>query len=302
MPHEKLKEEYLLTLHNVYKSYGEKVILDDIDLLVKDGTFLSVVGPSGCGKSTFLRLVLGQEQATDGHFFLDKKRIGFPNTERGIVYQKYSLYPHLTVLKNVILSQSLRMGFFERRRKKKDIIDEAMHYLGEVHLAEHAGKYPHELSGGMRQRVAIVQALIAKPKILLMDEPFGALDPGTREHLQLFLLKLWKEHNMTIFFVTHDLEEAVFLGTRLIVFSQFFSDGRGFGGAVNRGARIVVDHDLEEATSAEVKGSEKFAKLIMQIRKEGFDKDYLQHATEFSLTSNDAFQTLTDEEKRPLEG
>lgn len=144
-----------------------------------------------------------------------------------------------------------------------------------------------------------MQALIMNPKILMMDEPFGALDPGTREDIQLFLLEQWKTHNMTIFFVTHDLEEAVFLGSRLIVASQYYRDDRGFGmGDVRHGAKIVADHDIRhdnddiEGSVAE-KATAEFGELIEEIRHEGFDPKHLQHVSEFSLTHHNSFQTLT---------
>jgi NitT/TauT family transport system ATP-binding protein len=131
-----------------------------------------------------------------------------------------------------------------------------------------------------------------KPKILLMDEPFGALDPGTREDMQIFLLKLWEEFEMTIFFVTHDLEEAVFLGTRILVLSQYYSDARGNSDHVERGARIVFDYPLERAAlSSKVKETATFGRLIQQIRREGFDPEYLQNATDFNLRHPDSFIT-----------
>ena len=285
-----------LYLENVYKNYGEKCILDNIDLAVSQGELCTLVGPSGCGKSTLFRLILGQEYPTFGDIFIDGKPAGFPNLDRGIVYQKYSLFPHLSVLDNVLLGKKLVTGLWGWRKKKREILTEALVFLEKVKLIEHRGKYPQELSGGMQQRVAIIQALIMKPKILLMDEPFGALDPGTREHLQIFLLELWKEFKMTIFFVTHDLEEAVFLGTRVLVLSPYYSDRRGKN--TNRGSRIVKDHLLvPNITSTKVKESAEFGKLIQDMRREGFDPAYLQHVTEFDLSHPDSFQTLTEIEK-----
>ena len=290
----------LLYLENVYKSYGEKCVLDDIDLAVRAGEFCSLVGPSCCGKSTLLRIILGQEAATTGSVFIADESVGLPDPARGIVFQKYSLYPHLTVLENVMLGRDLEqwpVGGFWRR---SEIRQEAEYYLEQVKLSDCFDKYPGELSGGMQQRAAIAQALIKRPKILLMDEPFGALDPGTREHLQIFLLELWEKYKMTIFFVTHDLEEAAFLATRLLVLSQFYTDGRGKG--ANRGSRIVADYPLpKHALSTDAKTSAEFGELIQRVRREGFDPAYVQHVTEFNLRHPDSFRTVNHDECKRLE-
>ena len=149
----------------------------------------------------------------------------------------------------------------------------------------------------MQQRVAIAQALIMKPKILLMDEPFGALDPGTREDMQVFLLEIWEKFNMTIFFVTHDLEEALFLGTRIVALSQFYSDNRSGEVTPHHGAKIVADYKIgDKAMSASAKQSENFGAMIAKVRKEGFDPEHLQHVTEFNLNHPDSFQTLIPRE------
>lgn len=293
-------KKHLLHVENVYKQYSDKVILDNIDLSVSEGELVTVVGPSGCGKSTLLRLILGQEKPSSGHLSIDDNEIGYPNTDRGIVYQRYSLYPHLTVLQNVMLGSNLKLGWLERRQRKNELTAEAMEYLARVKLDQHAHKYPHELSGGMQQRVAIAQALITRPRILLMDEPFGALDPQTREEMQLFLLELWEEYNMTIFFVTHDLEEAVFLGTRIFVLSQYYSDDRGLHRHMNHGAKIVADHKLLRAAKASsVKHSKEFEVLVENILNDGFNPEYLQHVKEFNLKHPDSWQSLTNIEDNP---
>jgi NitT/TauT family transport system ATP-binding protein len=289
----------LLHVEDVYKSYGERIVLENIDLAVSAGTFCSVVGPSGCGKSTLLRLILGQEPATSGRVYVDGAPVEGPGTDRGIVYQRYSLYPHLTVLENVMLGRTLEAGFFERMRRRTAHRDEAMHYLERTGLAEHAQKYPHELSGGMQQRVAIAQALVRQPKILMMDEPFGALDPETRENMQVYLLELWESVRMTIFFVTHDMEEAIYLGTRVVVLSQHYIDDRGSGPGVRRGARIVGDYALPSAAiSTKAKRSAEFVALAEEIRHIGFDPDVLAHVKGFNLKHPDSFQTLTEAEAR----
>jgi NitT/TauT family transport system ATP-binding protein len=291
------RERNYLYLENVYKSYGPKMVLDDIDLSVSGREFCTVVGPSGCGKSTLLRLILGQEFPTSGKIHFHGEPLGFSDTRRGIVYQRYSLFPHLNVLENVMLGKVLGLGFFRPRSKLKAFREEAMEFLARCGMEGHTEKYPHQLSGGMRQRVAIAQALIMRPGILLMDEPFGALDPGTRESMQLFILEIWEKSAMTVFFVTHDLEEAVFLGTRIMVLSQYYYDGRGADSP--RGARIVGDYKLKDvAPSTNYKASTDFGQLIARIRQEGFSPEYRRHVTEFNLTHPDSFQTLTEIERR----
>ena len=286
-----------LHVEDVYKSYGPKLVLENVDLTTSPGTFCSVVGPSGCGKSTLFRLVLGEEMPTRGIVSIEGERVTGPGTDRGIVYQRYSLYPHLTVLDNVALGRNLRTGLRDRWRDRKAIRDEAMTYLERVHLGAHAAKYPHELSGGMQQRVAIAQALITQPRLLMMDEPFGALDPETRESMQLFILELWEELHMTIFFVTHDMEEAVFLGNRVLVLSQHYTDDRG--PKAQRGSRIVADYELPSAVSStKVKNKPEFLELVQEIRRVGFSPEELRHVSEFNLRHPDSFQTLTHEERK----
>ncbi len=288
-----------LHIEDLYKRYGNKLVLDNIDLAVEQGELCTIVGPSGCGKSTLLRILVGEERQSEGQVLLDGEVIGTPDEKRGIVFQRYSLFPHLSVLDNVTLGLRLGGRPGSDRLNRKQIEEEAYSYLKRVRLEDHGKKYPHELSGGMQQRVAIAQSLIMKPKLLLMDEPFGALDPDTREDLQLFLVELWEEQRMTVFFITHDLREAAFLGTRLLVLSQYYRDDRGDGPEVNRGSKIVADHPLPRyMASTEVKHSAEFGELIQQVREEGFNPEYLQHARAFNLTHPNAYQTLTEEESR----
>jgi len=293
------KQNYLLHIEDVYKRYDEKLVLDNIDLSVAESEFCTVVGPSGCGKSTLLRMVLGQEKPSEGSLYIDGNIIGYPNPSRGIVYQRYSLFPHLTVLENVTLGKRFSVGFFERLKTKSVIIEEAYEFLKRVKLEKHGHKFPHELSGGMQQRVAIAQALIMRPRILLMDEPFGALDPHTRYEMQHFLLELWEQEKMTIFFVTHDLDEAVYLGTRTFVLSQFYQDDRQQHTTQKHGAKIVADYKLpREAMSDSFKTTSEFKELVESIRKDGFVTDYSQHAKDFNLAHPDSFQTLTEGEHK----
>ncbi|MBI2039381.1 MAG: ABC transporter ATP-binding protein [Candidatus Niyogibacteria bacterium] len=295
---EQLKRNQL-HLQDVHKWYGPKRVLDDIDLSVRAGEFCTVVGPSGCGKSTLLRLIIGQERATSGTLLMEGEPIKEPSKERGIVFQRYPLFEHLSVFDNVYLGRRLSVPWWGRIRRRKEFRDEIMEHLSVMRLAEHAKKYPYELSGGMQQRVAIAQTILMRPKILLMDEPFGALDPSTRESMQVHILKLWEEHKTTIFFVTHDLEEAAYLGTRLLVLSQYYTDGRGDDPKINRGARIVGDHPLSRhALSTDVKKTADFGAFIQMIRHEGFDPSNRMHVTKFNLKHPDSFQTLTDEERR----
>jgi len=296
-----LRKKNLLHIENVYQRYGTRVVLDNIDLSVAKGELCTVVGPSGCGKSTLLRIVVGQEAASAGITYIEGTPVGHPDATRGIVYQKYSLFPHLTVLDNVLLGKVLESSIFGRLRARREHRDEAMKMLERARIGEHWNKYPHELSGGMQQRVAIAQALIMKPRIVLMDEPFGALDPMVREDMQVLLLELWEEYGMTVFFVTHDLEEAVYLGTRVIVLSQYYSDDRGVEAAQKHGAKIVADRALpRRAYSTGIKTSPEFTDIVAEVRSAGFDPKGARHVTQFNLTHPDSFQTLTKEESSAL--
>lgn len=287
----------LLHVEDIYQQYGANLVLDNIDLSVQKGEVCSVVGPSGCGKSTLLRLILGQELPASGQVLVDGHPVGFANSERGIVFQKYSLFANMNVLQNVTLSHRLNYGPWQRWRHHKEYNAEAMHYLNKVRLADHAHKMPHELSGGMRQRVAVIRALIAKPRILLMDEPFGALDPGTREDAQMFLLELCKETGMTVFIVTHDLEEACYVGSRIIVVSQYYEDDRGDdspqGSKIVWGAKL---REIGEMPSIATKYTVEFGEMIKEIRRHGFEPEYRQHVTDFKLMHPHSFQTLTKAE------
>jgi len=288
----------ILHIEDLYKTYDGNVILDDIDLKVQEGEFVTVVGPSGCGKSSLLRLILGQEQKDKGGILnVNGKPVSKPDIDRGIVFQKYTLMANMTILDNVLLGKKLSNSIINWWRNKAEYKAEAVEFLTTVGLGEHLHKYPHQLSGGMQQRVAVVQAMIMKPKILLMDEPFGALDPGTREDIQLFLIEQQAKHNMTVFFVTHDLEEAVFLGSRNIVLSKYYEDNRNLLLTDDKhGAKIVADHSIKhlDDCTADEKRSKEFGELIADIRKEGFDPNHLQHIDEFSLKHEHSFQTILD--------
>lgn len=214
----------LLAFDNVWLEYGDKIVLERVDLAVAERSFVSIVGPSGAGKSSFLRLVLGQEAPSRGRILLDGKTLPPEcGPDRGVVFQRYSVFPHLTVLRNVMFARECADARFTARlfgaaRRRAAAEAEAM--LAEVGLDDSLHLYPAQLSGGMQQRLAIAQALIARPRVLLLDEPFGALDPGIRQDMHRLILRLWDEHALTVLMVTHDITEAFKLGTRVLAFDK----------------------------------------------------------------------------------
>lgn len=217
-----------ISVRHLWKEYGDMVVLENLNLDVKQGEFCTLVGASGCGKSTFLKMLLGQEQATRGALTLEGEPFpGEPDRNRGIVFQRYSVFPHLTVRQNVLLGLELEQRpllgklFGKPRKEALTKVDDMLEAVG---LGGASNKWPHELSGGMQQRLAIAQSFMMRPRVLLLDEPFGALDPGIRNDMHQLLLKLWKETGTTIFMVTHDLHEGFRLGTRLLVFDKVRRD------------------------------------------------------------------------------
>ncbi|MFO7324465.1 MAG: ATP-binding cassette domain-containing protein, partial [Pseudomonadota bacterium] len=209
-----------VSVRNVWKTYGPQVVLENLRLEVADREFVTIVGASGCGKSTFLRLLMGTEQPTRGSILIDGKPIRpEPDPARGIVYQRCFLYPHLTALGNLVLGLELKRSRLLGRlfgAKRRAAMQEAERMLEEVGLATARDRYPSQLSGGMQQRLAIAQAVICQPKILLLDEPFSALDPGITADMHVLVKRLWQEHGMTIFMVSHDIRESFELGTRIL--------------------------------------------------------------------------------------
>ena len=234
-----------LSLKNVWVEYGDQVVLERINLDVASGSFLSVVGPSGAGKSTFLRLILGQERPTRGTILLDGKLLpGEPGPDRGVVFQRYSVFPHLTVLNNILVAFEFERSPLLARLAgsvRQEAVAKSEALMKAVGLTEHRNKYSSALSGGMQQRRAIAQALARQPKVLLLDEPFGALDPGTREQMHELIVPLWREHKMTVIMVTHDLREAMALGTRLVAIDRVRHDPHAPG---RFGSSITYDLDL----------------------------------------------------------
>lgn len=274
----------VLSVKNVQKKYDEKTVLNDISLNLRQGEFLSVVGPSGCGKSTLLRLVLGWEAPTSGEVLIDDRPAGPPDRRRGIIFQNYTIFPNLTALENIVIGPALdrtspllrRLIPWRYHHLRKQWLDEAREMLDRLGMSEHAKKYPHQLSGGQRQRIAIAQTLITKPSIILMDEPFSGLDPGTRDDMQVWMHELQKTDDApTILFVTHDIDEAVYLGTRLIVLSQQHTDGHG--------ARIVVD-----ISTPRDRQDPNFIACQDAILAIGFDKERYSDRSQFLLSHPDA--------------
>ncbi|PLS16080.1 nitrate/sulfonate/bicarbonate ABC transporter ATP-binding protein [Bacillus sp. M6-12] len=207
-----------LTIDGIEKSFlndkKEKVkVLDNINLDVEKGSFVSIVGPSGCGKSTLLYLVAGLEKADQGEIRIAGNKVTKPGPDRVVVFQEAGLFPWLTVLENVTY------GLLLKKMPKEEAKAKALDILKMVHLSRYVDSYPHQLSGGMKQRVAIARALVMEPDILLMDEPFSALDEQTRMVLHKELLEIWRKTKVTIFFVTHNIREAVLLSEKIVVFA-----------------------------------------------------------------------------------
>ena len=243
----------VLSFRNVWVEYGAKIVLEKVDLDVADGAFVSIIGPSGAGKSTVLRLALGQEAPTRGSILLDGEPLSpEPGPDRGVVFQRYSVFPHMNALDNVTFGLDCagsplwgRLGGKARRQAR----EAAKALLARVGLEHNFKTYPRALSGGMQQRLALAQALITRPRILLLDEPFGALDPGVRLDMHGLITELWTEHRLTILMVTHDIKEAFKLGTRVVAFDKRRHDPQ----APHRyGSTAVYDFPLDDKKSRAV--------------------------------------------------
>lgn len=213
-----------LKIERVWKEYGDQIVLEDVSLTVESRAFVALVGPSGCGKTTFLRMLLGQEQPTKGRILLDGEALpAEPGSDRGVVFQRYSVFPHLTVLGNVLLGKEFSSAKYKAKlfgASRRYAVEEARRLISDVGLSGSETKYPAQLSGGMQQRLALAQALIMKPKVLLLDEPFGALDPGIRAEIHTLMKRLWHETQMTVLMVTHDMREAFTLASRVVAFER----------------------------------------------------------------------------------
>jgi len=209
------KRPVVLSVQNLYKTFdcqtGTVTALKDVSFDVYRREFMCVIGPSGCGKSTLIRILAGLESSSDGKVLLDGNPVTGPGPDRGMVFQSYTLFPWLTVKQNVMFGP--RMS----GKRGTSAESEARQWIDLVGLSKFENSYPHQLSGGMKQRVAIARALANRPRILLMDEPFGALDAQTRCQMQSYLLQIWRNLDITILFITHDLDEAAFLADRILV-------------------------------------------------------------------------------------
>lgn len=255
-------EPIKVEINNLKKIYngrqGEVVALNGVNLNIRENEFICVVGPSGCGKTTLLNILAGLEEETSGDLKLDGKPITGTGGDRGVVFQQYALFPWLTVEKNIAFGLNLK------KLSEQEIKEKVDHYLKVVGLEDFKDAYPKELSGGMKQRVAIARAYAVNPKLLLMDEPFGALDAQTRAQLQTELLETWEKEKKTCFFITHDVDEAVILAQRVIIMSA-------------RPGRIkeIVDVDIPYPRTQETKLDPKFIEIKNRIWKEVY-QEYLE--------------------------
>ena len=238
---------------------GKTVALNGVNLDIYDNEFICVVGPSGCGKSTLLNIIAGLHEASSGEVLVDGVKVEGTGVDRGVVFQQYALFPWLTVKKNVMFGLKLKKELTEEQREEI-----AMKYIKMVGLEKFVDAYPKELSGGMKQRVAIARAYAVNPSLLLMDEPFGALDAQTRTQLQTELLKTWEEEKKTCFFITHDVEEAIILATKVVVMSA-------------RPGRIkeIIDIDIPYPRGQESKMLPRFTELKNYIWNMVY-KEYLE--------------------------
>jgi len=264
--------------HNVYKEFDVKneagkreklVVLEQFELEVKQGEFLAILGPSGCGKSSFLNILAGLDRQNSGDILIDQRSVLDNDFNRGVVFQGYALFPWRTVLENVAVGLEIR-GVSRAERERI-----AYEYLTLVGLKSFAKRFPHQLSGGMKQRVAIARVLAYQPDILLMDEPFAALDAQTRELLQFELLRIWEADKKTIIFVTHSIDEAILMADRVAVMTA--RPGK---------VKEIIDINLPRPRTGEIRNSPEFA----QIRQRAWEliKDEVVLAQNLEEEANQA--------------
>jgi NitT/TauT family transport system ATP-binding protein len=294
--------KYALEICGVGHSYGTHHVLRDINLQIEAGQVVAVVGPSGCGKSTLLKAILGTHPTDRGEILADGKRITAPTRDVGIVYQNYSLYDFLTAEKNVAFglkmdqtSLASRLATFPSYLKvRREHLNQSRDFLKRVGLENALTKYPSELSGGMRQRVAIAQAFIMKPKIVLLDEPFGALDEATREDLQIMLLRFYQQNleakrrgerpEYTILLVTHELNEALYVANRVIGLSRYHDDGE-------KGATVVYDRPSPIFHPDDPRDFSKLIEQREELRKAVFEPSYIKHHSKYVTFWNELAAT-----------
>lgn len=249
----------LLRVRGVSRTFasrqGRTVALSATDLDVAENDFITILGPSGCGKSTLLRIVAGLDAPSSGEVLLDGRRVEGPGADRGMVFQSYTLFPWLTVLDNVCF------GLRERGLPRAQQVEAARDFIARVGLSGFENHYPKQLSGGMQQRTALARALANGPRMLLMDEPFGALDHQTRELMQELLLGLWEAERKTVLFVTHDIDEAVFMGSRVVVMSAR-------PGRIKLDRRVDLAHPRHWSVKTEPAFAALKAELMQQVRVE----------------------------------
>ncbi|MED3662945.1 ABC transporter ATP-binding protein [Ureibacillus terrenus] len=246
---ERVTKKFLIRDDQKKGALREFTAIQDIDFSVKEGEFITLVGPSGCGKSTLLDLLMGLSRPTKGRILIDGREIDGPGLDRGIVFQQYALFPWKTARGNI------EFGLEAKGIPKSEWKERADHYLDLVGLKKFADRYPHELSGGMKQRVAIARSLAFNPEVLVMDEPFAALDAQTRETLQAELLRIWEKTGKTILFVTHGIDEAVYLGQRVVVLTAN-------PGTVKKIVDIPLKNWLEDA---DIKSNPKFVEARHEV-------------------------------------
>jgi len=302
--------DYALEVRNVSHRFGNYPVLDQINLKIWPGQIVAIVGPSGCGKSTLLKAILGTHPPSEGEILADGIPVTGPTRNVGIVYQQYSLYDFLTAEGNVAFGLKLdQSSFFSRLvlfpkylKQRKEHLAQSRDFLKQVGLEHACGKYPGEMSGGMKQRVAVAQALIMKPKVVLLDEPFGALDEAMREDLQYMLLRFYQENlqrkregkrpEYTILMVTHELNEAIFVADRVIGMSRFHTEG-------NRGAAVVYDKPCPIFHPDDPRDYSKFIDQREELRRAVFDDEYIKDRNKYVTFWNDLSQLAEGQSMQP---
>lgn len=296
---------YALDIQNVSKWFGDRRILNNINLQIAAGQIVAMVGPSGCGKSTLLKAILGTHPPSEGKILADGVEIRKPTRDVGIVYQNYALYEFLSAEENVAFGLKLTETSFPSRifalptylRKRREHLERAREFLNKVGLGAATGHYPAELSGGMRQRVAIAQAFILKPKVVLLDEPFGALDETTREELQLMLLRFYQENLLakqagqtppyTIVIVTHELNEALYVADRVVGLSRYHDSG-------SEGAMVVYDRPCPVFNPEDPKDFSRLIEQREELRRAVFDQSYLKHHSKYVSFWDELARTVSE--------